>query len=75
MGSYALGYFAPPVAPGQGLEVEPAEAQLSGHMTNWGEALYAKLATRAGLEKSDKLRHAARRAPVSPQSTPATGRR
>ncbi|MBX9608333.1 MAG: phytanoyl-CoA dioxygenase family protein [Gammaproteobacteria bacterium] len=50
MGSYALGYFTPPLAPGQGPEIVPPEALFSDEVTNWGEDLYAKLATRAGLD-------------------------
>lgn len=49
MGSYALGYFTPPLAPGEGPEIVPPEALFSGEAKNWGDDLYAKLAARAGL--------------------------
>ena len=49
MGSYALGYFTPPLAPGQGPEIVPPEALFSGEVKNWGDDLYAKLAARTGL--------------------------
>lgn len=50
MGSYALGYFTPPLAPGEGPEIVPPEALFSGEVTGWGEDLYARLATRVGLD-------------------------
>jgi ectoine hydroxylase-related dioxygenase (phytanoyl-CoA dioxygenase family) len=41
MGSYALGYFTPPLPPGEGPEVVPPEFALGGDATGWGEDLLA----------------------------------
>lgn len=46
MGSYALGYFTPPVPPGQGGEVVPPETLFTGEVKGWGDDLYAKVSTR-----------------------------
>ncbi len=47
MGSYALGYFSPPLAPGLGPEIVPPESLFSGEAKGWGEDLYAKVSERA----------------------------
>ena len=47
MGSYALGYFTPPVAPGKGPEVVPPEFLFNGKVASWGDDLYEKTAARA----------------------------
>jgi ectoine hydroxylase-related dioxygenase (phytanoyl-CoA dioxygenase family) len=38
MGSYALGYFSPPLPPGQGPEVAPPQAALGQDATGWADA-------------------------------------
>lgn len=47
MGSYALGYFSPPLPPGEGPEVVPPETLFSGEVKGWGDDLYAKVSERA----------------------------
>ncbi len=47
MGSYALGYFTPPVAPGKGPEVVPPEFLFNGKVASWGDEMYEKTAARA----------------------------
>jgi ectoine hydroxylase-related dioxygenase (phytanoyl-CoA dioxygenase family) len=47
MGSYALGYFSPPLPPGEGPEVIPPEWLFSGERQSWGDALYEKVSARA----------------------------
>ncbi|QMW24310.1 phytanoyl-CoA dioxygenase family protein [Sandaracinobacteroides saxicola] len=47
MGSYALGYFTPPLPPGEGPEVVPPEWLFSGRAEAWGDGLYDRVAARA----------------------------
>lgn len=47
MGSYALGYFSPPTAPGQNPEVVPPEFLFNGKVTGWGDDLYEGVTARA----------------------------
>lgn len=47
MGSYALGYFTPPLAPGAGPEIVPPEWLFSGMAQSWGEDFYAQVSDRA----------------------------
>jgi hypothetical protein len=47
MGSYALGYFTPPLAPGEGPEIVPPEWLFSGEVAGWGDSLYESVAERA----------------------------
>lgn len=47
MGSYALGYFTPPLAPGEGPEVVPPEWLFGGQAAGWGESLYDSVSERA----------------------------
>lgn len=47
MGSYALGYFSPPLPPGEGPEVVPPEFLFDEHVAGWGESLYKSVSTRA----------------------------
>ncbi|MEL6856850.1 MAG: phytanoyl-CoA dioxygenase family protein [Pseudomonadota bacterium] len=47
MGSYALGYFTPPLPPGQGPEVVPPEFLFNGKVASWGEDLYESVSARA----------------------------
>jgi hypothetical protein len=47
MGSYALGYFTPPLPPGEGPEVVPPEWLFTGERVGWGDALYESVAERA----------------------------
>jgi ectoine hydroxylase-related dioxygenase (phytanoyl-CoA dioxygenase family) len=47
MGSYALGYFTPPLPPGEGPEVVPPDWLFSGERKGWGDALYEKVSARA----------------------------
>jgi ectoine hydroxylase-related dioxygenase (phytanoyl-CoA dioxygenase family) len=48
MGSYALGYFTPPLPPGEGPEIVPPEYLFDGQVAGWGESLYESVAARAG---------------------------
>jgi ectoine hydroxylase-related dioxygenase (phytanoyl-CoA dioxygenase family) len=50
MGSYALGYFSPPLAPGEGPEVVPPETLFSGEIKGWGDDLFAKVSERAAAD-------------------------
>ncbi len=47
MGSYALGYFTPPLAPGKGPEVVPPEFLFNGKVASWGDDLYDSVSARA----------------------------
>ncbi len=47
MGSYALGYFTPPLPPGEGPEVVPPEFLFGGTDRSWGDSLYESVAARA----------------------------
>lgn len=47
MGSYALGYFTPPLAPGKGPEVVPPEFLFNGKVASWGDDMYEKVSARA----------------------------
>lgn len=47
MGSYALGYFTPPLPPGQGPEVVPPEFLFNGKVASWGDDMYEKVSARA----------------------------
>lgn len=47
MGSYALGYFTPPLPPGQGPEIVPPEVLFGDAPASWGDDLYASVAERA----------------------------
>ncbi|MEL7545220.1 MAG: phytanoyl-CoA dioxygenase family protein [Pseudomonadota bacterium] len=47
MGSYALGYFTPPLAPGKGPEVVPPEFLFNGKVASWGDDLYDAVSDRA----------------------------
>ena len=47
MGSYALGYFTPPLPPGEGPEVVPPEWLFGGDAVGWGSDLYAAVTERA----------------------------
>jgi hypothetical protein len=49
MGSYALGYFSPPLPPGMGPEIVPPETLFSGEVKGWGDDLYAKVSQRADI--------------------------
>ncbi|MEZ5560036.1 MAG: phytanoyl-CoA dioxygenase family protein [Pseudomonadales bacterium] len=53
MGSYALGYFSPPTAPGEGPEVVPPEYLFSGEAAAWGEDLYEQVSARIRSELAD----------------------
>ncbi|MGH6958229.1 MAG: phytanoyl-CoA dioxygenase family protein [Caulobacteraceae bacterium] len=46
MGSYALGYFTPPLSPGEGPEVAPPQFALGAEMAGWGEDLLATVSER-----------------------------
>lgn len=50
MGSYALGYFSPPLPPGQGPEVVPPETLFSGEVKGWGDDLYTKVSERSAVK-------------------------
>lgn len=47
MGSYALGYFTPPLAPGQGPEVTPPDWLFGAAAKSWGDTLYETVSDRA----------------------------
>ena len=47
MGSYALGYFTPPLAPGKGPEAVPPEFLFNGKVAAWGDEMYDKVSARA----------------------------
>ena len=47
MGSYALGYFSPPTAPGENPEVVPPEFLFNGKVSGWGDDLYESVTARA----------------------------
>jgi hypothetical protein len=46
MGSYALGYFTPPLPPGEGPEIAPPQAALGPAAAGWGEDLRAAVNAR-----------------------------
>jgi len=46
MGSYALGYFSPPLPPGQGPEVVPPQAALGEKAVGWGQELLETITER-----------------------------
>ena len=48
MGSYALGYFTPPLPPGEGPEIIPPDWLFTGERKGWGDALFDKVSARAG---------------------------
>jgi ectoine hydroxylase-related dioxygenase (phytanoyl-CoA dioxygenase family) len=50
MGSYALGYFSPPLPPGKGPEIVPPETLFTGEVKGWGDDLYAKVSERAAVK-------------------------
>ncbi len=43
MGSYALGYFSPPLPPGAGPEIAPPQVALGADAAGWGEDLRAAI--------------------------------
>ena len=47
MGSYALGYFTPPLPPGKGPEVVPPDFLFNGKVASWGEEMYENVSARA----------------------------
>ena len=47
MGSYALGYYTPPLPPGMGPEVAPPQVALGEKAAGWGEDLLAAVNERA----------------------------
>jgi len=47
MGSYALGYYTPPLPPGVGPEVAPPQVALGDKAAGWGEDLLAAVNARA----------------------------
>ncbi|NQY97161.1 MAG: phytanoyl-CoA dioxygenase family protein [Henriciella sp.] len=47
MGSYALGYFTPPLPPGKGPEVVPPDFLFNGKVASWGDEMYEKVSARA----------------------------
>lgn len=50
MGSYALGYFSPPLPPGAGPEIVPPETLFSGEINGWGDDLYKRVSDRAAAK-------------------------
>lgn len=53
MGSYALGYFTPPVDPGEGPEVVPPEFLFNGKVSGWGDELYEQVSARVRDQLGD----------------------
>jgi Phytanoyl-CoA dioxygenase (PhyH) len=47
MGGFALGYFTPPLPPGEGPEGAPPEFLFSGKDASWGDGLFEAVAERA----------------------------
>jgi ectoine hydroxylase-related dioxygenase (phytanoyl-CoA dioxygenase family) len=47
MGSYALGYFTPPLPPGKGPEVVPPDFLFNGKASAWGDEMYEQVSARA----------------------------
>ena len=47
MGNYALGYFSPPLPPGEGAEICPPETLFDNEERGWGDDLLEKTAARA----------------------------
>eukprot|EP00913_Durusdinium_trenchii_P015472 g14533.t1 len=47
MGSYALGYFTPPLPPGEGPEITPPDWLFGAEVKGWGDNLYDKVSERA----------------------------
>ncbi|MCA8900088.1 MAG: phytanoyl-CoA dioxygenase family protein [Hyphomonas sp.] len=47
MGNYALGYFTPPLPPGEGPEICPPETLFDGKERSWGDDLLKATAARA----------------------------
>jgi ectoine hydroxylase-related dioxygenase (phytanoyl-CoA dioxygenase family) len=47
MGSYALGYFTPPLPPGKGPEVVPPDFLFNGQASAWGDEMYEQVSARA----------------------------
>ncbi|MEO0882921.1 MAG: phytanoyl-CoA dioxygenase family protein [Pseudomonadota bacterium] len=47
MGSYALGYFTPPLPAGQGPEIVPPDFLFTGEAKGWGEEMYETVSARA----------------------------
>jgi hypothetical protein len=46
MGSYALGYFTPPLPPGAGPEIAPPQVALGEKAAGWGEDILAVINAR-----------------------------
>ena len=53
MGSYALGYFTPPLPPGQGPEACPPEFLFNGKAGGWGDDLYGEVSARVQAQLKD----------------------
>ncbi len=47
MGSYALGYFTPPLPPGEGPEITPPDWLFGESAKGWGDDLYEQVSERA----------------------------
>lgn len=47
MGSYALGYFTPPLPPGEGPEITPPDWLFGEAASSWGNDLFASVSERA----------------------------
>ena len=47
MGSYALGYFSPPLEPGKGPEIVPPDFLFTGEAKDWGADMYQNVSARA----------------------------
>ncbi len=54
MGSYALGYFTPPMGPGEGPEVVPPDFLFNGKVTGWSDELYEQVSARVREQLGDK---------------------
>jgi ectoine hydroxylase-related dioxygenase (phytanoyl-CoA dioxygenase family) len=54
MGSYALGYFTPPMGPGEGPEVVPPEFLFNGKVTGWSDELYEQVSARVRDQLGEK---------------------
>jgi hypothetical protein len=47
MGSYALGYFTPPLPPGEGPEITPPDWLFGASAKSWGDDMYDTVSERA----------------------------
>ena len=54
MGSYALGYFTPPMGPGEGPEAVSPDSLFNGKVTGWSDELYEQVSARVRDQLGEK---------------------